>query len=163
MPGSARNALCCTGRKDRRQKMGRRNGTRKFNRRHGNREDGSWAKGLMDELRPRETLPEKPDELSVKDLKPGGKAGPPPESRAPRVTAKPKKPYYDGRMAMPPEGNCAYCGRPLRRGEGHWVVDEFGQLVRKCNDARSCYERMGEDNQKSLKRALKRFGARGGM
>ena len=94
--------------------MGRRNGTRKFNRRHGNREDGSWAKGLMDELRPRETLPEKPDELSVKDLKPGGKAGPPPESRAPRVTAKPKKPYYDGRMAMPPEGNCAYCGRPLR-------------------------------------------------
>lgn len=25
------------------------------------------------------------------------------------------------------------------------------------------YERMGEDNQKPLKRALKRFGARGGM
>ncbi len=143
--------------------MGRRNGTRKFNRRHGNREDGSWAKGLMNELRPRETLPEKPDELSVKDLKPGGKAGPPLESRAPRVTAKPSKPYYDGRMAMPPEGNCAYCGRPLRKGEGHWVVDEFGQLFRKCNDARSCYERMGEDNQKSLKKALKRFGARGGM
>lgn len=70
--------------------MGRRNGTRKFNRRHGNREDGSWARGLMDELRPRETLPENPDELSVKDLKPGGKAGPPPEIRAPRVTAKPK-------------------------------------------------------------------------
>ncbi len=76
---------------------------------------------------------------------------------------KAQKPYYDGRMAMPPEGNCAYCGRPLRKGEGHWVVDEFGQLVRKCNDSRSCYERMGEDNQKSLKRALKRFGVRGGM
>lgn len=138
--------------------MGRRNGTRKFNRRHGNREDGSWAKGLMDELRPRETLPEKPEELSAKDLKPGGRVGPPPP---PRITAKASKPYT--RLYEPPEGTCAYCGRPLRKGEGHWVVDEFGQLVRKCNDARSCYERMGEDNQKSLKRALKRFGARGGM
>lgn len=138
--------------------MGRRNGTRKFNRRHGNRGDGSWAKGLMDELRPRETLPEKPEELSVKDLKPGGKAGAPPP---PRITAKASKPYT--RLYEPPEGTCAYCGRPLRKGEGHWVVDEFGQLVRKCNDARSCYERMGEDNQKSLKRAFKRFGARGGM
>lgn len=138
--------------------MGRRNGTRRFNRRHGNREDGSWAKGLMNELRHRETLPEKPDELSVKDLNPGGKAGAPPP---PRITAKASKPYT--RLYEPPEGNCAYCGRPLRKGEGHWGVDEFGQLVRKCNDARSCYERMGTDNQKSLKRALKRFGARGGM
>lgn len=138
--------------------MGRRNGTRKFNRRHGSREDGSWAKGLMDELRTRETLPEKPDELSVKDLKPGGKAGAPPP---PRITAKASKPYT--RLYEPPEGNCAYCGRPLHHGEWHRVIDEFGQLVRKCNDARSCYERMGEDNQKSLKRALKRFGARGGM
>lgn len=138
--------------------MGRRNGTRKFNRRHGNREDGSWAKGLMNELRPRETLPEKPEELSVKDLKPGGKAGAPPP---PRITAKASKPYT--RLYEPPEGNCAYCGRPLRKGEGHWVVDEFGQLVRKCNDARSCYERMGTDNQKSFKRALRRFGERGGM
>lgn len=143
--------------------MGRRNGNRRFNGRHGSRENGEWEKGLMRELHPPETLPEKPEELSVNDLKPGGRVGPPPEIRAPHVTAKPSKPYYDGRMAMPPEGNCAYCGRPLRKGEGHWVVDEFGQLVRKCNDSRSCYERMGEDNQKSLKRALKRFGARGGM
>lgn len=112
--------------------MGRRNGTRRFNRRHGNRDDGTWASGLMNELHTRETLPEKPDELSAKDLE-------------------------------PPEGNCAYCGRPLRKGEGHWVIDEWGQMVRKCNDSRSCYERMGEDNQKSLKRALRRFGARGGM
>lgn len=88
---------------------------------------------------PRETLPEKPEELSVKDLEPHGKAGP------------------------PPEGNCAYCGRPLRKGEGHWVIDEWGQLARKCNDSRSCYERMGEDNRKSFKRALRRFGPRGGM
>lgn len=141
--------------------MSRRNGVRKFNRRHGNRDDGSWASSLMRELHPRETLPEKPEELSVKDLEPHGRAGPPPERRAPRVTAKPIKPYT--RLYEPPEGNCAYCGRPLRKGEGHWVVDEWGQLVRKCNDARSCYERMGEDNQKSLKRALKRFGTRGGM
>lgn len=61
------------------------------------------------------------------------------------------------------DNQCFISGRPLRKGEGHWVVDEFGQLVRKCNDARSCYERMGEDNRKSLKRALKCFGARGGM
>lgn len=119
--------------------MSRRNGVRRFNRRHGNRDDGSWASTLMSELHPRETLPEKPEELSVKDLEPHGKAGP------------------------PPEGNCAYCGRPLRKGEGHWVIDEWGQLARKCNDTRSCYERMGEDNRKSFKRALRRFGPRGGM
>lgn len=112
--------------------MGRRNGTRRFNGRHGNRDDGTWASGLMNELHPKETLPEKPDELSAKDLE-------------------------------PPEGNCAYCGRLLRKGEGHWVIDEWGQMVRKCNDSRSCYERMGEDNQKSLKRALRHFGARGSM
>lgn len=53
--------------------------------------------------------------------------------------------------------------RPLRKGEGHWVIDEWGQMVRKCNDSRSCYERMGEDNRKSLKRALRRFGPRGGI
>lgn len=138
--------------------MGRRNGTRRFNRRHGNRDYGTWASGLMNELQPRETLPEKPDELSVNDLKPGGKAGAPPP---PRITAKASKPYT--RLYEPPEGNCAYSGRPLRKGEGHWVIDEWGQMVRKCNDSRSCYERMGEDNQKSLKRALRHFGARGGM
>lgn len=138
--------------------MGRRNGTRKFNRRHGSREDGSWAKGLMNELRPRETLPEKPDELSVRDLKPGGKAGAPPP---PRITAKASKPYT--RLCEPPEGNCAYCGRPLYHGEWHRVIDEFGQLVKKCNDTASCYERMGTDNQKSLKRAIRRFGSGGGM
>lgn len=58
---------------------------------------------------------------------------------------------------------CAYCGRKLYPGQWHWMYDEFGQRVSKCNDARSCYERMGEDNRKSLKRAFKRFGARGGM
>lgn len=138
--------------------MGRRNGTRRFNRRHGNRDDGSWASSLMIELHPKETLPEKPYELSAKDLEPGGKAAAPPP---PRIAAKASKPYT--RLFEPLEGNCAYCGRPLRKGEGHWVIDEWGQLVRKCNDSRFCYERMGEDNLKSLKRALRRFGARGGM
>lgn len=138
--------------------MGRRNGTRRFNRRHGNRDDGTWASGLMNELHPKETLPEKPYELSAKDLEPGGKAAAP---HPPRIAAKASKPYT--RLVEPPEGNCAYCGRPLRKGEGHWVIDEWGQLVRKCNDSRSCYERMGEDNRKSLKRALRRFGPRGGI
>ena len=118
--------------------MGRRNGTRRFNRRHGNRDDGTWASGLMNELHPKETLPEKPYELSAKDLEPGGKAAAPPP---PRIAAKASKPYT--RL--------------------FWVIDEWGQLVRKCNDSRSCYERMGEDNRKSLKRALRRFGARGDM
>lgn len=103
--------------------MGRRNGTRKFNRRHGNREDGSWAKGLMDELRPRETLPEKPEELSVKDLKLGGRVGPPPETRVPRVTEKPSKPYYDGRMAMRRKGIALTVAALSGRGKaiGWWM------------------------------------------
>lgn len=105
----------------------------------------------MNELHPKETLPEKPEELSAKDLEPHGRVWPPQERPVSR------------RLFEPPEGNCAYCGRPLQKGEGHWVIDEWGQMVRKCNDSRFCYERMGEDNRKSLKRALRRFGARGGM
>lgn len=62
-----------------------------------------------------------------------------------------------------PEGFCAYCGRPLRSGRWHWMYDEFGQLVRKCDDSRSCYEKMGENNQKSLKKALRRFGGKEGI
>lgn len=137
--------------------MGRRNSHKRFTG-HGVKRESSWADKLMNEMHPKETLPEKPDELTAEDLKPGGKAGTPPP---PRITAKASRPYT--RLFEPPEGNCAYCGRPLRKGEGHWVLDEWGQMVRKCNDSRSCYERMGEDNQKSLKRALRRFGARGGM
>lgn len=58
---------------------------------------------------------------------------------------------------------CAYCGRPLAQGSWHWMRDEWGQMVRRCNDTAACWGRMSEPCRESLKRALRRFGPRGGM
>ena len=36
-------------------------------------------------------------------------------------------------------GRCAYCGRPLLYERSyHWMYDEDGQRVRKCNDEKTC-------------------------
>lgn len=44
---------------------------------------------------------------------------------------------------------CAFCGRPLfRESAWHWMYDEFGQKVKKCNNeaiCRECRSQEGED------------------
>lgn len=44
---------------------------------------------------------------------------------------------------------CAFCGRPLfRESAWHWMYDEFGQRVKKCNNeaiCRECRSQEGED------------------
>nr|DAX50925.1 MAG TPA: HNH endonuclease [Caudoviricetes sp.] len=44
---------------------------------------------------------------------------------------------------------CAFCGRPLfRESAWHWIYDEFGQRVKKCNNealCRECRSQEGED------------------
>lgn len=44
---------------------------------------------------------------------------------------------------------CAFCGRPLfRESAWHWIYDEYGQMVKKCNNeaiCRECRSQEGED------------------
>ena len=48
-----------------------------------------------------------------------------------------------------PVSRCSFCGRPLfRESSWHWIYDEFGQRVKKCNNeaiCRECRSQEGED------------------
>ena len=57
------------------------------------------------------------------------------------------------RKVEPYEGRCAYCGRPLRPGGWHWMRDEFGQLVRKCDDEYYCLRHCSKLAYRALERA----------
>lgn len=50
---------------------------------------------------------------------------------------------------------CAYCGLELHPGEWHWMWDEFGQRVRKCNDERRCATHRRDISEESFRRAMK--------
>ena len=62
-----------------------------------------------------------------------------------------------------PDGRCAYCGKVLWPGTWHTMYDKFGQLVKKCNNERSCSrkraQRMGQEE--SFRRALRYFNGHG--
>ena len=53
------------------------------------------------------------------------------------------------------EGRCAYCGAPLHPGKWHWMRDEFGQRVKKCNDERNCLENRCPECEESFRKAMK--------
>ncbi len=73
-------------------------------------------------------------------------------SRRPRYT-KPGEPI----------GRCAYCGRSLFYERSfHWMYDEDGQRVRKCNSERDCREvRIEHGHDESYRRAVLRFNRPG--
>lgn len=50
---------------------------------------------------------------------------------------------------------CAYCGKELAPGEWHWMYDEFGQRVRKCNDERTCQENRRSECEESFRKAMR--------
>ena len=50
---------------------------------------------------------------------------------------------------------CAYCGRKLYSGQWHWMYDEFGQLVRKCNDERTCQVNRRPECEESFRKAMR--------
>ena len=50
---------------------------------------------------------------------------------------------------------CAYCGIELHSGDWHWMWDEFGQRVRKCNNERRCASHRQEIGEESFRRAVK--------
>lgn len=52
-------------------------------------------------------------------------------------------------------GRCAYCGRLLTATSWHWMRDEFGQLVKKCNNERACYNRRSEISEKAFRKAVR--------
>lgn len=53
-------------------------------------------------------------------------------------------------------GKCAYCGRELGANDWHWMRDEFGQRVRKCNNERRCYAGRRPEADEAFKRALRK-------
>ena len=52
-------------------------------------------------------------------------------------------------------GRCAYCGRLLTATSWHWMRDEYGQLVKKCNNERACYNRRTDVAEKAFRRAVR--------
>ncbi len=51
---------------------------------------------------------------------------------------------------------CAYCGRLLGVSGWHWMVDEFGQRVRKCNDERNCKRKRKDAAEEAYEAAVRR-------
>lgn len=56
------------------------------------------------------------------------------------------------------DGRCAYCGRLLRKGQYHFMYDEFGQRVRKCNNERMCSQKRTGQNELSYRKAMRLYG-----
>lgn len=52
-------------------------------------------------------------------------------------------------------GRCAYCGRLLTATSWHWMRDEYGQLVRKCNNERRCAEHRRKTCEESYRKAMR--------
>lgn len=50
---------------------------------------------------------------------------------------------------------CAYCGLELHPGNWHWMWDEFGQRVRKCNNERRCAAQRRDIGEDAFRRAMK--------
>lgn len=60
------------------------------------------------------------------------------ELRAAR-SEKPRNPPKKEKSHLLPIGRCAYCGKLLYHERSfHWMIDEDGQRVRKCNDEIYC-------------------------
>ena len=53
-------------------------------------------------------------------------------------------------------GRCAYCGRLLTATNWHWMRDEFGQRVRKCNNERRCYASRKPEADAAFRRAMRK-------
>lgn len=54
------------------------------------------------------------------------------------------------------KSRCAYCGRLLGSCEYHYVYDEFGQRVRKCNDEAYCRMHRKEQAEEAYIEAIRR-------
>lgn len=53
------------------------------------------------------------------------------------------------------DGRCAYCGKLVKPGQWHWMYDEFGQRVRKCNDERAFQENRRPECEDSFRKAMR--------
>lgn len=51
---------------------------------------------------------------------------------------------------------CAFCGRLLGSHEYHYIYDEFGQRVRKCNDEAYCRMHRKEQAEEAYIEAIQR-------
>lgn len=57
------------------------------------------------------------------------------------------------------DGRCAYCGCLVYPGTWHVMYDEFGQLVKKCNDERYCSRKRSKriGQEESFRQAIRYF------
>lgn len=55
-----------------------------------------------------------------------------------------------------PKIRCSYCGRELHPGEWHWMRDEFGQRVKKCNNEHACASRRVATADEAFRDAMRR-------
>lgn len=53
------------------------------------------------------------------------------------------------------EGYCSYCGKRLKPGSWHYMRDEFGQMVKKCNNERYCSAHRRRESEKSFRKAMR--------
>nr|DAI30280.1 MAG TPA: hypothetical protein [Caudoviricetes sp.]DAI76238.1 MAG TPA: hypothetical protein [Caudoviricetes sp.] len=56
------------------------------------------------------------------------------------------------------DGRCAYCGKLVKPGQWHWMRDEFGQLVKKCNNERYCSAHRKAECERSFRKAMMLYG-----
>lgn len=55
-----------------------------------------------------------------------------------------------------PMSRCAYCGRLLGVSGWHWMMDEFGQRVKKCNDEQGCRRKRKDAAEEAYQEAVRR-------
>lgn len=60
------------------------------------------------------------------------------------------------------QSRCAFCGRLLDAYEWHYMYDEFGQRVRKCNNERICSSQRKTAAEEAFREALRRNHKRKG-
>ena len=59
------------------------------------------------------------------------------------------------------DGRCAYCGRRIYPGGWHWMYDEWGQQVKKCNAESACRRKRARTwgQEESYRKAMRRWNS----
>lgn len=54
-----------------------------------------------------------------------------------------------------PKSRCCYCGRILYPDAWHYMWDEYGQRVKKCNDELECYRHRKDRAEETYRNAIR--------
>lgn len=76
-----------------------------------------------------------------------------------RYAKRPREPLVIVQHIQQPKkslSRCAFCGRLFGSHEYHYIYDEFGQRVRKCNDEAYCRMHRKEQAEEAYIEAIRR-------